>query len=248
VIINPYKYPISIYAIFLTSSILIGFFIATMMLVRNKTNKIAICCSLILNGVMLIYFGLVFNYLVNIGKDNTSLGFTSMGGVIGVTLGSVIMYLIFKDLMLLQAYLTVFPLIYSISKIGCFFGGCCGGREYYGPLSVNYIDKDGALVHPYLTFPVPLLESAVFLLIFVAIVILFRKLSFRIHIALNSALCCIAKFGIDFLRSSHEGVVISINQLLCAIVFVMTLIFLILGKRFFSTSNQASDRPTVDDK
>lgn len=70
----------------------------------------------------------VIKYWKRQGKP--SLGLTSIGGVFGIAVGSIIMYLIFKDRMLMQAYFTTFPLIYSVSKIGCFFGGCCGGLDW----------------------------------------------------------------------------------------------------------------------
>lgn len=236
-IIDTYKYPISIYSIFLTSSVLIGFIVATVILIRHKANKTAVICSIMLNGALLIYFGIMFTYIVNIGKGKTSPGVTSMGGVVGIIAGSYIMYRIFKDTMLIQAYLTVFPLIYSISKIGCFFGGCCGGREYYGPLAVNYI-HNGKLVNPTLTFPVPLLEAAVFMIIFIIVAITFTKMSFRKHLCLNAFICCAAKFGMDFLRSSHINEIISINQVLCLIIALLAVAVIIWGDKIFTVKKQ----------
>lgn len=232
-IIDIFKYHISIYSIFLISSIFIGFAIATALLIRHSANRIAIICSVVLNGALLLYFGLIFTFIVNIGKGKPSLGLTSIGGVFGIAVGSIIMYLIFKDRMLMQAYFTTFPLIYSVSKIGCFFGGCCGGLEYHGPMAVNYL-RNGELVNPTLTFPVPLLESAVFLVIFIVIAILFKKLDFKAHIAINSFVCCTAKFGLDFLRSSHIGEILSVNQILCLIITLLTIAFYIWGDKIFT--------------
>lgn len=214
----------------LIASLVIGFAIASLILVKQQAGSIATLCSIVLNGTLLLYLSFFFNFIVNIGSRRLMFGLTSMGGVFGIIIGSFIMFRIFKNAMLMKAYFAVLPLIYSISKIGCYFGSCCGGTEYHGPLATNYI-RNGEYVYPTTIFPVQLLEALCFMLIFIVMLILFNRLSCRVHIALNGILCCVAKFSLDFLRDSHNGVVISANQILCLITFALSILMLIIGKR-----------------
>lgn len=266
-IIDTTQYHTSIYAICVMTSILAGFIVASILLVKQKSSKITILCSALLNIVLLGYCGLVFEFIVNIksgyfGSEPADLitpnpqvdlsnenpltglismmGLTSIGCAIGIIIGSYILSRIFKNTMIIKAYTTVLPLIYSIAKIGCFFGGCCGGQEYHGPMAVNYL-RYGEYINPTLTFPVPLLESVVFMAIFVPMIILFNKLEFRTHIAINGILCCVAKFCIDFLRSSHVGQNISINQILCLVLLAMVILFFILSDKVFSRKAEICD-------
>ena len=232
-IFNTDNYPISIYSICFAIAVLAGFSVATAILLIKKRNKTAIICAAMLNIILLFYGGLMFSFLVNIDSGKLSFGLTSMGGAFGLIIGSFIMYCIYKDTELLKAYMAVLPLIYSISKLGCFFAGCCGGIEYHGPMAINYI-RHSENMYPDYTFPIQLLESIVFMLIFIIVIALYKKYDFRIHIAVNGAICCVAKFGLDFLRSSHIKKIISMNQILCLVVLILTIVMIVFGNRIFS--------------
>ena len=59
------------------------------------------------------------------------------------------------------------PLLYAVGKIGCFIAGCCYGIEYYGIGNVvyNYVPKSEIIgLH---LFPIQIVESIVFFLIFI---------------------------------------------------------------------------------
>ena len=233
-IIETYKYPISLYGICLFASLVIGFTIATVIMVRQKVNSVAVICSFVLNIPLLLSFGFIFNIIVNIGKENIKPGITSIGCAFGICTGAITVALIFKSAKLLQAYFTVLPLIYSIAKTGCFLGGCCGGLEYHGPLAVNYL-RHNEYAYPTLTFPIQLLETAVFMIIFIILVVLYKKIKWQNHIALNGILCGAAKFILDFFRHSHIDVKISIIQILCIPVVIASVIFIFAGKKIGAT-------------
>lgn len=213
------KYPISIYAICLSSSILIGLTVAVLLLLKERVNKTVAVFSAVINAILLVYFGIFFTLVANIKSGKAVFGFTSTGGAIGVVIGTFIFYKIFKEKLVFKAYASVIPLMYAVSKLGCFFSGCCGGREYHGPLSVKYIGT-ADFINDYATFPVPLLECVVFFIIYSVMMIHYKKMGVVGYVCLNMALCAFAKLLIDFLRSSHIGQVISINQI-CCILFIV---------------------------
>ena len=230
-IIDTLKYTISPYSITLIASIIIGFAVAAILLVRSKIDKMIIVFSVMINTTLLVYFGLIYTVISNAIYKSGGLGFSSMGGMMGVLLGSFIMYAVTKKTDIIKSYSAILPLVYSISKLGCFFVGCCGGKEYRGPLAVTYLGNMDFIM-PYPTFPVPLLESVCFALIFIIVMVLYSKLSTSKHIALNVLICAAMKFGLDYLRISHVGQILSMNQIACMItVICMAVIMIIISRK-----------------
>ena len=64
--------------------------------------------------------------------------------------------------------------MYAVGKIGCFFAGCCYGIEYNGFLNVTY-NYSAIAPKGISLFPIQLLESIVFLIIFLYTFIKFHK-------------------------------------------------------------------------
>jgi len=222
-IIDTEKYPISLYSIFLVSSLLIGFLVAVILMRKLKVRKDALICSAFLNIVLIIQLSLTYTYVIGLFEGREVFGFSSMGAVIGLLLGSFFTSRLFKEPHILKAFSAVLPLIYAISKLGCFFAGCCGGIEYHGFGAVTYLgSKDFIRDCP--TLPVPMLETIAFTIIFIIVILLFNKLDLKKHITLNALLCALAKGLLDFLRYSHVNQVISINQIFCILVAVTVLL------------------------
>ena len=79
------------------------------------------------------------------GKVET-FGFSSLGGMAGILLGVWIFTKISKEhkIELWTAYVLALGLMYAVSKLGCFFAGCCVGMRYQGPGSIRYLDNGAA--------------------------------------------------------------------------------------------------------
>lgn len=132
-----------------------------------------------------------------------------------------------------------FPLALSISKLACFFHGCCNGIESAFGLYNHMTGK--------IEFPVQLVEAGLALLIFVFFMLWRKKAKegtlFPVYLILMSG----TRFFSEFLR--HEPNVIWIFKtyhILCIIGFVLGLIYLFIvlkfGTRiseFFEAKNKA---------
>lgn len=159
---------------------------------------------------------------LSIEFDLLKLGLSSYGGLIGAIVCLIIFALQFKKSIkeILFIFILPIPLMYSIGKIGCFLVGCCHGIKYNHIGSVIYNHSLDATkgVH---YFPVQLVESIVFLLIFIYIFKLTKKenLSWKIF-GLTFSLCGFAKFMLEFLRESHVGKIVSFTQII-SIIFTM---------------------------
>ena len=118
------------------------------------------------------------------------------------------------------------PLGHAIGRLGCFFGGCCYGAPWDGPLAVTYTDLIAPGAHPMVArHPWPLYESAALLAIaaFVALVPSARlaRGAFGARFALYAALYGAVRFALEPLRGdSLRGVVhgVSTSQLIGVIV------------------------------
>ena len=111
----------------------------------------------------------------------------------------------------------VLPLMYGISKLGCFFAGCCHGIPYDGPLAVSY---DNQVLQGGPFFPVQLAESICFLFIFLIGIYLHHRRN-RLVCPAVILLCATAKFSLEYLRQEHAGVVLSVNQAVCLCFFLL---------------------------
>ena len=169
-------------------------------------------CLLLLSPPLALYGAYLLHVLT--AHDGT-VGFSSVGALAGMYAAAFMMQMLCKA----QPYAAsmpegctfVLPLMYGISKIGCFLAGCCRGIPYSGVCSVIYAGADG---NSAALFPVQAAESAVFLAIFALGLLLHRK---RPDAAVYAVffVSAAAKFLLDFLRESHQGTVISLNQGLC---------------------------------
>lgn len=215
---------ISPYAVFMLLSFIVSFSIAYILMVKKQVNKTLAFFSTLLNFILAMYCGYLFAFITSEEKSFRRIGFASIGGLIGVIIGTLILSILFKEYKaeLWKAYSTVIPLTYSISKMGCFFVGCCYGIKYNGIFSVTYHGNRPKATEVEL-FPVQLTETVVFLLIFILglYLVYIRSCNHGIYVILG--LCAIGKFSLDYLRESHQGIVLSVNQVMCILVVIIAI-------------------------
>lgn len=203
---------ISPYSVLFIASFLISFLIAYLVMIKNKIPKTLAILAPMANFIGATFGGLMYTVLVS-----RELGFSSMGGLFGVIIITMVLGLLFSEYkeVLWTAFGTVIPLLYSVSKLGCFLVGCCYGIKYDGPFHVIYSHK--APLTGVNLFPVQLLESLVFFGIFiVSVYLIWIRKSAGISFCL--ALCALAKFSLEFLRESNQSVFLGVNQIFCLAV------------------------------
>lgn len=177
----------------------------------------------LLTPLMGVFCGIGLTLITSGGE---SMGLSSLGGLAGVYAAVLTMGLISPhkgDLHIMTETATVvLPLMYSVSKVGCFLAGCCHGIPYDGIFSVEYTGfnaSEGAL------FPVQLTETAVFLVIFVIGALLYRK-GERLAVPVIFLVSAAAKCALDFVRASHIGIVLSTTQILCLVMVLIGIVWL----------------------
>ncbi|MBR6580119.1 MAG: prolipoprotein diacylglyceryl transferase [Ruminococcus sp.] len=219
---------ISPYPIMIILSFIVGLFVQYYFNVKRGINKNTSCKLILISPVMSVICAVLLTYY---SSGRKYFGFSSIGGLVGMYMATLISAIIERKngeiKIMLENCTFALPLMYSISKIGCLFAGCCHGIEYSGFLSVHYISNTCAEMA---LFPVQLLETIAFFIIFVVGIVLYKMHS-RKSLYVTFGLSVSAKFIIDFFRESHNGKVLSFNQLLCLILWAVMIAVSWLYKR-----------------
>ncbi len=217
---------ISPYAICFILSFVISFIIASRIMIKQGINKTLALLVPMANCMCALYGGLLYTMIVS-----KQVGFSSIGGLFGLLLGNCVLGEIFKEskAIIWTAYCVVIPLLYSISKVGCFLVGCCYGICYDGFLSVTY-NGDAPLIGVAL-FPVQLIETIVFFGIFLLSYFLICMKQFRYGISICLVLSALAKFVLEFFRAANQENLLGVNQIFCLVV-VFGVLFLEIYRHF----------------
>ena len=223
------KMEFPIYGVMILISLLIGILFNCIFLKRNKIEK----QHILLYSIMLLLFALVGGEMINLLTVDIKeysfkiFGLSSYGGAIGVILASIIFEKINpKDKIFIKSAVLSLPLIYSISKLACFFSGCCYGLPYTSKFSVTYIS---GLNIPLI--PIQLIETIIFMIIFVICILLRNN---KNVVSITILLSAFAKFFLDFFRYNHLEEIITKNQII-SIIFVIIGIIMIIKKNVIKT-------------
>lgn len=230
----------SFYGLFIILAIICGLVIVYMNLKFLKFKKEETIGLLLYIALGCIFGAKYYTYFVNYQKYNGFFNFIRVGlSSYGAVIGILFMLLLFskqyrknfKDLLCIL--LPAIPFMYAVGKIGCFFAGCCYGIEYDGFLNVTY-NYSAIAPKGMSLFPIQLLESIVFLVIFLYTFIKFRKVDIdkNIFIGQTFIICGVPKFFLDYLRSSHVGLFLSTNQIF-SITFILAGLILVIKSKMF---------------
>ena len=152
-----------------------------------------------------------------------TIGFSSFGAGVGLLLSAFIFEKIIPLKGKLVKYSTLsLPLIYGISKLACFFAGCCYGIPYNGLFKVKY-----PFVMDKFLFPVQLLESILFIILFIILSKLKNKNNIVYYVIISSA---VLKYLLDFFRYDHVNKSITSNQIVCIISIIVLIIYIVSKK------------------
>lgn len=168
-------------------------------------------------------------------------GYVFIGGIVG---SSLTIYLYCKIYRLnynnlINKYVLVYPLIYSISKIGCYLQNCCFGLKYSGVFSKEILLGNKIVS----VFPIQIIEAFImFLLYLILFNINKNKKSTIIPFLLMFAM---SRFIIDFMRYKRNIIIynFTISQIIC-ISFIICVILLYFYKSFKNNQN-TNDTHTV---
>lgn len=204
------------YGLMIGIGILCAFF-TLFFLTKKKGISERFSDFLFYSGVVSIFIGFgfaslfqsVYNYV-----KSPSLGFRLGGGMtfIGGLIGGVACFLCIYAFMRkryeerLYQVISLLPcsilIAHAFGRIGCFFAGCCYGKETDGPLGVKFPDLPNP-VHP-----TQLYEAAFLFALFAVCFLLILKKDFKHNMSLYLIAYGVFRFFIEFLRGDERGALV----------------------------------------
>ena len=214
---------IPFYGIFIVLGVFLGFIYIYRSLIKDGYKDKNIRLYILLYIAFSFVFGKIFTLVTDSNtKSFLTAGLSSYGGLIGVILGAFIFEQILNTNNKIIKYSIIsLPLVYGVSKLGCFMAGCCHGIPYNGLLSVKY--PEGLNIN---LFPVQLLETITFILLFI---ILNKYKNSKNIIYITIILSALLKFILDFLRYEHITKIITTNQIVSIIIIFITILIYIFN-------------------
>jgi phosphatidylglycerol:prolipoprotein diacylglycerol transferase len=122
------------------------------------------------------------------------------------------------------------PLFHFWGRLGCFFGGCCFGKEYHGMFSVLYTTKVMGTIDTMRRIPIQLAEAAFNIVIFFTLMMMLSKNKFA-HSILISYFVMYAplRFFLEIFRGDDtRGVYygVSFSQAVSVMILILSAFYL----------------------
>lgn len=195
-------------------------------------------------GSRILYYIVEFQAIL---KDPSILwdfrvGYVVYGGIIGGVLANYI-YCRIKKVHFVEYFDLVMPAVafaQGFGRIGCFFAGCCYGKETNLPFGITYhISKSAP--NGVKLIPTQLISSAGdFLFAFLLMAYAKKKRANGKVGALYMILYSVGRFSVEFLRDDERGAVgvLSTSQLISLLIFAGgVLLYLLSAKGIFEEKN-----------
>lgn len=137
-------------------------------------------------------------------------GYSFLGGMIGSILVVALYSKRYKldFIKILSNFMVIYPLVYSISKIGCFLNGCC-----YGIININDINYK---------FPLQLVDTTIMLILFLILLMQAKKQK-TLGISILFSIFYIVRFLEDYFREFRNiyFLNLTLEQILCGILIII---------------------------
>ena len=233
---------LTLYDLFLALGVLAALFLGDK-LAQKRAFSVSLQKTLIVSTVAAVFLGYgsavlfqAFYNFLDSGKFtlNADTGATFYGGLIG---GAAVFLVVwfwlgkkeartrFTDIADIAA--VCIPLAHGLGRIGCFFAGCCHGKEVSGFFGV-FMETAGAEV-----LPVQLYESAFLLLLFAVLLAAFQKGKSPL-LAVYAVAYGVWRFFIEYARGDERGAspvgFLSPSQLTAVLLVVVGIVYFILFK------------------
>ena len=210
---DPIFLNIHMYGVMIAVGILCAF-LTLFYLTKKKGVDVRFTDFIFYNGIASIVVGFCFatlfqstyNYIKNPSAGfELGSGMTFIGGLIGGVACFLAIYFIFRKKYTARLYevISLLPcsilIAHAFGRIGCFFAGCCYGKETDSFLGVQFPD----LPHP--VHPTQLYEAAFLFVLFAVSVYLILKKDFKHNLSLYLIAYGVFRFLIEYVRGDDRG-------------------------------------------
>lgn len=140
-----------------------------------------------------------------------------------------------KDYHVLDVLAVTMPLFHTISRVGCFLGGCCFGKQSDSVIPVLYTTIENGVVTTEQRIPIQLIEAAFNLCLFLYLLYLLSKQSWRKEHILYKYLLIysVGRFLLEFGRGDTvRGLIcgVSFSQVISVMIWLFVIRMVIKNK------------------
>lgn len=141
-------------------------------------------------------------------------------------------------------------LAHAFGRLGCFFAGCCYGGPCSGPVCITYSDPHALAPLGVALFPTQLMESGGELLIFAALMYIWRRRTFDGQVLwMYTLFYSVLRFIIEFFRGDairglYFGGAVSTSQIIAVLLFGFSLFMLWKLRAGTIVKSEKSKRPS----
>lgn len=214
---NPLFWNVHMYGVMIAVGILCCFLVLFFYTKIKKADE-KFMDFVFFNGIAAIFIGFVFatlfqstyNFIANPSAGfQIGSGMTFIGGLIGGVICFLAGYFIFRKRYETRLYQVVSMIPCAIliahawGRVGCFFAGCCYGKETDFFLGVTFPGMD----HP--VHPTQLYEAAFLFIMFGVCSFLYLKFNYQHNLSLYLFTYGIFRFLIEYLRGDDRGELVS---------------------------------------
>lgn len=188
---------------------------------------------------------------IGMGKEITlseikQTGIVYYGGLFGLLVSYDILSKKVQDIYIMDILAVCIPLFHAVARVGCFFGGCCFGKESPSLIAINYTTKVFNEVITAYRIPTQLIEAAFNFFLFLYLLHFFRCEDWKDRHILRRYLLLysIGRFIIEFLRGDLvRGVIfgVSFSQVISVLIWIYLLVTLNSGRN----NNEIKEELTV---
>ena len=214
------------YAPIVVLAVILGFISAALLMRRFGVSRQTIFYTSFLTFICILMLSV--SATVRFTSEGVRAGFSGLAAGVAMMIGILISSLIFRDkpLLVLASYVPAAPLMYGLSKTGCFLAGCCHGKAYEGHFAVSYHNSYAGTY-----FPIQLVDMAVFILIHLLALVLVLKMKNKVlAIFIVIFVTLPARFVLEYFRYTHNGELISRDQIIVLIAAAIAFVLLIAYK------------------
>ena len=198
-----YQFNFPIYGMMIFISLIMGAWFLGLFLKKNQENVREIFLFLTMYFCYALFGGAMLCYM-----ENHTFGLSSYGGAIGVLLAAIVFEKIKPSQgIFMKSVVLALPLIYAISKLGCFFAGCCYGKETTSACGITFLHSDFA-PNGVKLIPTQLIMSGANLL-HMAVLLVIARFAKKRGLVSGLYICfySIGRFLIEYLRNDDRGAV-----------------------------------------